>query len=80
MRRKAKLVKTRIVVEVIIRGPWVAQSLKCRLLVLAQVRTSWFGSWSPRSGCALTAEPGWDSLLCPSLACAHTLFLSFSNK
>lgn len=79
MRRKAKLVKIRIVVEVIIRGPWVAQSLKCRLLVLAQVRTSWFGSWSPRSGCALNSR-AWLGFSSLPLSCLCSRALSLFLK
>ena len=63
---------------------WVAQSVKCP--ASAQVMISRFMSWSPASGCVLTArspEPASDSVspfLSLPLPCSCSVFLCLKNK
>ena len=67
-------------VKVVIRGAWVAQSIKCP--TWAQVMISQFVGPRPASGSLLTAwSPLW--IFCLSLSCpspAHALSLSKINK
>ena len=64
-------------------GAWVTQSVKCPLLISAQVMISWFREFQPHIGlCADSVEPAWDSLsllfLCPYPT--RTLSLSLKIK
>ena len=58
----------------------MAESVKCRLLILAQAIISWLAEFEPCIGlCADSMEPAWDSLS-PSLSSPPLLSLSLSLK
>ena len=59
----------------VIRGAWVAQSVKCP--TLAQVMVSWVRGFEPRVGlCADSSEPGACFRFCVSLSHTDSMFPS----